>query len=309
MMVEKLKEIEEKEEEEGVKWEIRLHGRGGQGAVTASKVLAEAAYLSGFESQSIPFFGAERRGAPVMAFTRISHEAIRERSQVYSPDYVIVLDPIILQAVDVFRGLKDGGGIVINTVKSPRDFQFEQNSLIVATVDATGIAIKNNLLVAGTPVVNMPMLGAFLRIFPHIELETLEEVVMEKFGRNGEANVAAVREAYDSTIVERVRSSGRARAGSAEVSKNVRKRIAVNRPVSTPSAGVAGRTALWRDFKPEIDYEACTNCLNCWFHCPESAIKRAEDRIEIDYEFCKGCLVCSAVCPKKAIRVSREVVV
>ena len=168
-MVGKLRELGKEDEDrldgvdvtditDGVKWEIRLHGRGGQGAVTASKVLAEAAYLSGYESQSIPFFGAERRGAPVMAFTRISNGVIRERSQVYSPDYVIVLDPIILQAVDVFRGLKDSGGIVINTVKSPRDFEFEQESLTVATVDATGIAIKNNLLVAGTPVVNMPML-------------------------------------------------------------------------------------------------------------------------------------------------------
>lgn len=308
MMVKKLKEEEGKDEDgvdgaDCVKWEIRLHGRGGQGAVTASKVLAEAAYLSGFESQSIPFFGAERRGAPVMAFTRISHEAIRERSQVYSPDYVIVLDPIILQAVDVFSGLKDGGGIVINTVKSPEDFQFQQNLLTVATVDATGIGIRNELLVAGTPVVNMPMLGAFLRIFPHIELETLEEVVLEMFGRNGEANVAAIREAYKSTVVEKVRGSGKFSTKEA-----MRKR-AVTMPVSTPSAGVAGRTAFWRDFRPEIDYEACTNCLSCWLHCPESAMRRAGKTVEIDYDFCKGCLVCSAVCPKKAIRVSREVVV
>jgi len=298
-------EVGEKEGEEGVRWEIRLHGRGGQGAVTASKVLAEAAYLSGFESQSIPFFGAERRGAPVMAFTRISCEAIRERSQVYSPDYVIVLDPIILQAVDVFGGLKDGGGIVINTVKSPEDFQFQQEWLTVATVDATGVAIRNNLLVAGTPVVNMPMLGAFLRIFPHVELETLEEVVMEKFGKNGEANVAAIREAYELTRVEEVRGSGKA---VQQVQRTERRR-AVTMPVSTPSAGVAGRTAFWRDFRPEIDYNACTNCLSCWLHCPESAIRRAGKTVEIDYEFCKGCLVCSAVCPKKAIRVSREVVV
>jgi 2-oxoacid:acceptor oxidoreductase gamma subunit (pyruvate/2-ketoisovalerate family)/2-oxoacid:acceptor oxidoreductase delta subunit (pyruvate/2-ketoisovalerate family) len=287
----------------GKKWEIRFHGRGGQGAVTASKILAEAAYLSGFEAQSIPFFGAERRGAPVMAFTRVSYEAIHERSQVYTPDYVIVLDPIILDAVDVFRGLKDGGSIVINTVKSPMDFQFEQGSLLVATVDATGIAIKNNLLVAGTPVVNMPMLGAFLKIFSHIELETLEEVVMKKFGKNGKANVAAVREAYESTVVEKVRGSGK------PSTEDVRRKRAVTMPVSTPSPGVAGRTRFWRDFRPEVDYDVCSNCLSCWLHCPESAIQRVGSRIEIDYEFCKGCLVCSAVCPKKAIRVSREVVV
>lgn len=307
MMVEKLKENGKDEDcVDGVRWEIRLHGRGGQGAVTASKVLAETAYLSGFESQSIPFFGAERRGAPVMAFTRISCETIRERSQVYSPDYVIVLDPIILRAVDVFRGLKDGGGIVINTVKSPEDFQFQQDWLSVATVDATGIVIRNDLLVAGTPVVNMPMLGAFLRIFPHIELEILEEVVMKKFGKNGEANVAAIREAYQLTRVKEVRGSGRK---ALQHWQRVERKRAVTMPVSTPSAGVAGRTAFWRDFRPEIDYEACTNCLSCWLHCPESAIKRAGKTVEINYEFCKGCLVCSAVCPKKAIRVSREVVV
>jgi|Deesub1362B_J571_1020462.scaffolds.fasta_scaffold00180_16 pyruvate ferredoxin oxidoreductase gamma subunit len=282
---------------------IRFHGRGGQGAVTASKILAEVSYLSGFMSQSMPFFGAERRGAPVIAFTRISDESLFETSQVYHPNIVVVLDPVILKAVDIFAGVKEGGVIVVNTTKKPEDFEFEQEYLHIITVDATGIAIKNNLLLAGIPVVNTPMLGALVRAFEilniPIKLDTLEQVVLKKFGRAGEKNAKAVRSAYEETSYKLIK-------GIKKHKRVKKEKIVVEVPISKPSEGVAGKTKFWRDFRPDIDYEKCNSCLSCWLHCPESAI-RVNDRVEIDYEYCKGCLVCSAVCPKKAIKTDREV--
>jgi len=142
--------------------EICFHGRGGQGSVTAANLLVAAALKDGNKGvQAFPLFGAERRGAPVRAFARISDEEIHLRSEVYFPDIVIVLDESIMGIVDVLKGLKKDGKILINTTKEPEDFDFS-NKYHVATVDATGIAIKHDILVGGIPVVNTPILGACL---------------------------------------------------------------------------------------------------------------------------------------------------
>ncbi|HIP35033.1 MAG TPA: pyruvate ferredoxin oxidoreductase, partial [Methanothermococcus okinawensis] len=104
--------------------EIRFHGRGGQGAVTAAKILAKAAFYDGKYSQGFPFFGVERRGAPVMAFTRIDHKKIIVRSQVYNPDYVVVQDATLLDTVNVVEGLKKDGIVIVNTTKDDLDLDF-----------------------------------------------------------------------------------------------------------------------------------------------------------------------------------------
>ena len=139
--------------------EIVFHGRGGQGAVTAANLLVASALNDGNKGvQAFPFFGAERRGAPVRAFARISEEEIHLRSEIYNPDIVIVLDESIMDIVDVIKGLKKDGKILINTRKKPKDFEFSKK-FDVATVDATGIALKHEILVGGIPVVNTPILG------------------------------------------------------------------------------------------------------------------------------------------------------
>lgn len=284
-----------------MKVEIRFHGRGGQGAVTASKLLAEAAYLSGFRSQSMPFFGAERRGAPVVAFARISDREIYETSQVYHPDLIAVLDPVILKAVDVFSGLKDGGVAVLNSI-SEQKMDFHQKHLHLITVDATKIAVKHGLLVSGLPVVNTTMLGAVVRglevLGVSIDLETLERLIEERFGH---ADVEAMRECYRKSRYRLV--NGRNEEGK---EGRIPGKLKVEVPISKPSAGVMGKTMFWRDFRPVIDAEKCNLCLNCWLHCPEGVV-RVDDAVSIDYEYCKGCLVCSTVCPKGAIRKEREV--
>jgi 2-oxoisovalerate ferredoxin oxidoreductase gamma subunit len=179
--------------------EIRIHGRGGQGSVTAAEVLAHAAFIEGKYVQAFPYFGAERRGAPVKAFARISDEPMLVHSQVYTPDYVIVLDPYIYKVVDITEGLKKDGVIVLNTKKAPEEIGLK--GLKVATVDATGIALELNLLVAGLPVVNSSILGAFAKGTDEIGLESVLRAVRETWsGAAGEKNSRAAELAYERLV-------------------------------------------------------------------------------------------------------------
>jgi 2-oxoacid:acceptor oxidoreductase gamma subunit (pyruvate/2-ketoisovalerate family) len=182
--------------------EICFHGRGGQGSVTAANLLVAAALKDGNKGvQAFPLFGAERRGAPVRAFARISDEEIHLRSEVYFPDIVIVLDESIIGIVDVLKGLKKGGKILINTTKEPGDFDFS-NKYQVATVDATGVAIKHDILVGGIPVVNTPILGAVPKILDRVTLPSIQAVIKNKWkGEGGEINVKATQDAYESVEV------------------------------------------------------------------------------------------------------------
>ena len=179
--------------------EIRIHGRGGQGGVTAAELLARAAFKEGKWVQAIPFFGAERRGAPVKAFARLSDEPILIRSQVYSPDYVMVLDAGLLDLVDVTEGLKKDGIVIINTRKKPEEIDIKQARL--ATVDATGIAIELELLVAGQPVLNTTMLGAFAKATEEVKLESILEIIREEWkGAAGEKNAKGAALAYERLV-------------------------------------------------------------------------------------------------------------
>ena len=179
--------------------EIRIHGRGGQGGVTAAELLARAAFREGKWVQAIPFFGAERRGAPVKAFARLSTESILIRSQVYNPDYVIVLDSGLLDLVDVTEGLKKDGVVIVNTRKKPEELNIQHTR--VATVDATGIALELELLVAGLPVLNTTMLGAFARATEEVKLESVIEAIKDTWtGAAGEKNAKAAEFAYERLV-------------------------------------------------------------------------------------------------------------
>jgi len=174
--------------------EIRIHGRGGQGSVTAAELLAVAAFADGKFSQAFPAFGVERRGAPVQAFTRISDDApIRMRSQIYKPDYVIVQDPTLLESVDVASGLKDDGILLINSDFDPERFKLDTKAKIM-TVNATKIALD----IIGLPIVNTVLLGAFAGATGEIKPESIMEAVRERFpGKVGEKNAQAIMKAYE----------------------------------------------------------------------------------------------------------------
>ena len=179
--------------------EVRIHGRGGQGAVTAAQLIAEAAFREGKHAMAFPFFGAERRGAPVRAFARISDEPIYIRSQIYEPDIVMVLDPSLTEMPDVTEGLKEGGLLILNTRRKPEEL--ELGDYRVATVDATGIAIELGLIVAGWPVVNTPMCGAFVAATGEVGLDTMLDVIRAHWpGKVGERNAQAARLAYERLV-------------------------------------------------------------------------------------------------------------
>ena len=177
--------------------EIRWHGRGGQGGVTSAELLAKAAYIDGYIGvQAFPYFGAERRGAPVKAFTRISDKEINVRSQIYTPDIVAVLDSGIVELIDVTEGLKENGIVIVNTPKSPKELNLKKGH--VYTYDGTGIALKNGLLVAGLPVVNTTMLGAFAKASSLVKLESVQQVIRKNWpGKVGDKNALGAQEAYD----------------------------------------------------------------------------------------------------------------
>ncbi len=179
--------------------EIRWHGRGGQGAVTSAELLAQAAINEGNYAQAFPAFGAERRGAPVIAFVRIddSHP-IRIRAEITEPDIVVVLDPTLLRVVNVASGLKSDGIQVVNTPKEPADIRREFGITgTLATVDATMIARE----LLGVPIVNTAMIGALLKAAGLVKLESLIEPLKERFGRLAERNINAMQRAYEITVV------------------------------------------------------------------------------------------------------------
>jgi pyruvate ferredoxin oxidoreductase gamma subunit len=178
--------------------EVRWHGRGGLGAVTSAELVARAAIQEGKYAQSFPLFGPERRGAPVMAFLRISDEFIRMRTDVTEPEIVVVLDPTLLRLVNVTSGLKANGKIIVNSRKSPKqlksDFGFKWP---VASVDASKIAKET----IGLPITNTAMIGAFLKVTEAVKMDSLIEQLHERFGKNAGANFEAAKRAYNETVV------------------------------------------------------------------------------------------------------------
>jgi pyruvate ferredoxin oxidoreductase gamma subunit len=173
--------------------QIRLHGRGGQGSVTAAELLATAAFDDGHESQAFPAFGVERRGAPVQAFCRISDKPIRLRSQVAHPDFVIVQDTTLLGVVDVTAGLKPGGTILLNTELSPEALGMKGDFKVI-TVPATKIAME----ILGRPITNTSIMGAFAAASGLISLKAIEKNILGRFkGELGEKNVKCAHQAYE----------------------------------------------------------------------------------------------------------------
>jgi pyruvate ferredoxin oxidoreductase gamma subunit len=180
-------------------YEIRWHGRGGQGAVTSAKILAEAAFRSGWAGvTSQPTFGAERRGAPITASTRLAHEPIRILSQVTEPDIVIVLDDSLLGVADATAGLAPDGTVIVNTTRSAEDLGLAEVAHVV-TSDVTGAAEAADLIVAGQPMVSTAILGA-VAAAGLITMESVEAGIRHAFsGSAADKNVHAARIAYECT--------------------------------------------------------------------------------------------------------------
>jgi len=175
--------------------EVRWHGRGGQGIVTVSRILAQAALLDGKYVQAFPEFGPERRGAPVTGYTRISDEPILIHSQIYSPNIVVIVDPTLLGQINVTDGLVENGTVIAHTEKKPQELREELKveKAHIYTVNAMRIALD----ILGRPIYNTAMLGALIKATAVASMGSLAKVVKERFpGAAGEKNVAVMERAY-----------------------------------------------------------------------------------------------------------------
>lgn len=175
--------------------EIRFHGRGGGGTVVLATLLAKAFFQAGYQVQSFPFFGVERRGAPVEAYLRLDNKKILARTNVTTPDHVVVQDQTLMQDIDVTRGLKPGGWILLNCPSSPSDMSVFVNYK-VAIVDATSIALKNGIGNRTHPIVNTAMIGAFARMMETPPMDAIVAAIRKEMLSDTERNVAAAEEAY-----------------------------------------------------------------------------------------------------------------
>jgi pyruvate ferredoxin oxidoreductase gamma subunit len=185
-------------------FQIRIHGRGGQGVVTGAEMLSVAAFIEGRHAQAFPSFGSERTGAPVVAFCRIDDKEIRLREPIQDPDCLILQDTTLLKVVDVFSGLREGGYLLVNSGKTFADLHLEDvvNRLPpghAVTVPATDLALKH----VGRPAPNAALLGAFAALSGLVHFESVKRAIAEAFpGKVGAANIAAAQEAYDFVMTQ-----------------------------------------------------------------------------------------------------------
>jgi pyruvate ferredoxin oxidoreductase gamma subunit len=288
---------------------VRFHGRGGQGAKTASRILGDAAFDDGYYNQDFPIYGAERRGAPVTAFTRFSDGEITERGFIFSPDIVGVMDDSLIEdpLASPFAGLRKGGCAVVNTTKPSESLLTARKDVTVMTVDLTGMALQ----VLGKPILSSGIAAAVARVAGIGERSFLTAVADElrEVGLSEEMvkkNVELAMEVYGKLAplelhTEEVMTELELAPLAVVVS------VDGMEDVTRTGNSAVRHTGNWRTFKPVIDYERCTDCMICYAYCPESAMSVGEDgKVQIDYDNCKGCMICLTECPLRAITQLRE---
>ncbi len=180
--------------------EVTFHGRGGQTAITASQLLAEFTFEKGFKDMiAIPIIGAERRGAPIQAFTKFSQDkSIRTYDSVKDPDYMLIFDTSLLAIPRINESIKEGVTLIVDSVR-PLDKNKLPKNVKIFIVDATGICIRNNFMHSSGPILNIPMLGAFGKISGYYDLEIMEKVLKKEFGEERiDKNMAVAKDAYES---------------------------------------------------------------------------------------------------------------
>lgn len=295
---------------------IRFHGRGGEGVKLASRIVSRAAFLAGNVVQDSPLYGAERRGAPVVASARVSDQPILERGYIDIPDAVAVMDASLLGHADaaVLRGVDAHSLVLVNTTHSADELRLQQHIAgRVVTLDVTSIA----LAVLGQHVLSAPMAGLVAKATGIAAWAVLAEAVRVELEEIGvpapliDSNLVATRQAFDAVAAVGLLAPcavDAAPAGEAVTVPHLTARFAA------PSIEVAATSALrstegWRVFRPEIELAQCTRCFICFVLCPEGAIELDEQHYPVvDYAHCKGCLVCVTECPPKAISEVREAV-
>lgn len=291
---------------------LRFHGRGGQGARIANRVLGTAAFFEGYYVQDFPLYGAARRGAPITAFTRISKESIMERGVISEPDIVIIMDETLLPDALAMplSGLKKGGVVFINTPHSQAEAEAKYKvAAQVITLDITKISLD----MLGRAVLSTLAGGVASRIVglsadslkKAIEKE-ISEIVIER--EIIVKNIDAALYCYNVIQPLEIKPTEVIREGSPVIVVPFE-----NAAISSPAIKTAGNTSLrktgnWRIFKPVWDYDKCTRCMTCVTSCPDGCIAVDEDGFPYtDYDNCKGCQICVEECPANAIERECEV--
>ena len=290
---------------------VRFHGRGGQGAKTASRILGTAAFNEGLNVQDSPVYGSERRGAPVAAFTRISDGEILERGFIFEPDVTIVMDDTLLNdfIARPLDGLRSGGVEFVNVPKALDEMNGGRTDIKLVTQDLTTHVIQ----AFGKPLLSVVSACVAARLVSVISEDALLSAVEselrdlgikdELVGQNLELAKWAFRSVEPQALNTAELPTKRALVPLEVVVSNE----GLQDIVSVGNSRLR-RTGNWRIFRPTIDYQKCTTCMICFAYCPESAMILGEDKkLVIDYENCKGCLICYKECPPKAISFDREV--
>ncbi len=296
--------------DEGVMIEVRFHGRGGQGAKIASRILGRSGFMAGFYAQDFALFGAERRGAPVVSCTRLSEEPIDRRGYVDAPNLVVVMDDSLLKEAraQVFDGVQADTPLFINSPVSDRDGETQglpaANFIFIDLSDITRRLSAGAFVSAAAAAVAAKAIGI-------IPLETLIKAVKTEIAEFGltqeliDKNEAVAREAYSLTPLVAL---GAHRETPVEAKLAFEPVPYLNSaqfigPTIRHRASAALRdTGNWRMERPEIDLEKCKRCFLCYLYCPDAAIRLDKDNYpHIDYDHCKGCMICYEECPTDAV--------
>ena len=292
---------------------VRFHGRGGQGAKTASRILGTAAFLEGFQAQDSPLYGAERRGAPVAAYTRLAKEPIRERGVIVRPDLVVVADESLIEdaAARVLDGVTERTALFVNSAAAAKDLCARLGvQARVSTLDITGLALQ----AFGKVVALSAPLGAVACRLLGLARERMTEALTRELedlhlpAAMIQANQTLAGDCFESVPPVTVDESAPA------VSRLVSLWSPVYEPPTKGTAMISAsgnaplrKTGDWRTLRPVLVPEKCNGCFLCFAYCPEAAIRMAQgDKPVIDYDHCKGCMLCVEECPTRALVSVRE---
>lgn len=291
---------------------IRFHGRGGHGVKTASRIVGTAAFLAGYHAQDSPVYGAERRGAPVVAFTRVSQRPVLERGIITDPDYILCGDETLLESpeIGVLKGVETASAVFINTanleaLKKRLNLQtpIVGFDLTQKTLDLLG---KASALSTGLGVAAARLLG-------FITWDQLNQAIQEELGdlevppHAIEQNLALAQEVFEAVEHVPLRQ-GEARAQDTLYHVGYDDVLLGTPSILAPGNAELRQTGAWRVERPEIDYERCTRCGLCFVHCPDGAIALDDQGYPIiDYQHCKGCMICLEQCKPHAIARKKEV--
>jgi len=290
---------------------IRFHGRGGHGTKTASRIAGTAAFLAGYQSQDSPVYGAERRGAAVVAFTRIDDEPILERGMIEHPDLIVLADETLLDAADarVLAGQERASAVFVNTARKETLIDKHSISVPVAALDLTTLTLETlgqaSALSAGLGAAAGRLIGAVSQqqivsaLREEFENLRIEPEVVDK-------NVRIAEQVYAALQPMTIREKPLPVTG-ATASVGYDSPLLSTPSVLDPGNALARQTGSWRVERPVIDLDLCTSCGLCFMLCPDGTVALDEEGYPvIDYDHCKGCMICRQICPVHAIEIEKE---